>query len=184
MFFKSIFTLGLMASVTVCAPIESAQINNSSNLDLPQIMASISRIANSIDQLVGQLNSWNLSINPAVVIGTNDNLINEILLAADQIKRGASLSLTDALGILAPVQGLSTKVDAIINALKTRQVDINSANLGPTVKDELIKDRAATEELINAIFAKLPMPAVTKLVAQSFAKQITNKLDDAIAHFG
>jgi hypothetical protein len=184
MFFKSIFTLGLMASVAVCAPVESTQSVDSSTLDLPQITASFNRIESSIDQLVYQLNSWNPSISPNAIIGTNGNLINELRNAADQINRGPALGLTEAVGVLTPVQGLATKVDTIIRALQSKQNEINQVQLGRTVKEELIKDRRATGELIDAIFAKLPLPAVTKPIAQPLAKQITDKLEDAISHFG
>lgn len=83
-------------------------------------------------------------------------LLATIKSSATAVQGSSAIGLVDAVGILGPVNVLSSKVDDVVTALLTKKGQFDTAKMSGQVGEQLLADQAATKDLIKAILGKLP----------------------------
>jgi hypothetical protein len=78
---------------------------------------------------------------------------------------------------------MASSVETITGALTAKRADIDKANGGSTVLNNLKSQRAAAKKLTDAIKKNLPMAGLLGAFADPIAKQVTDVLDKAITEW-
>jgi hypothetical protein len=174
---KTLLTLGF-ASMTVAAPIVAGTLNT---FDLPAITDTFNAIQGGIDKMVTDVKAFTGDPQQLVAIQEdNDAILKIINDGTDKVSKSTAMGIMDALGILGPTGTLASKVDEVIAALADKKKLLSDLNLQSIVVKDLTDQRSASDNLIKAIVANLPMPSVLGMIANPIAKQITDKLDAGV----
>ncbi|QDS77077.1 hypothetical protein FKW77_007335 [Venturia effusa] len=173
MHFTALFSLGLLANSVAAAPTRRS---------LSDVQAAFDKIQANIATLVAKINAWDgqaSSVQP--IMDDSKKLHETIQSSATAIQGSSSIGLMDAVGVIGPVNVLSTKVDDVVTALLTKKGQFDAAKVSDKVSGELVQDQAATKELIKAILGRLP--SVTVSIAQPIADGVSQKLDKAVTAY-
>lgn len=148
MHFTTLFSIGLLATSAAAAPTRRS---------LADVQAAFDKIQANIATMVAKINAWDGqpgSVTP--VMDESKALLATIKSSATAVQGSSAIGLMDAVGILGPVNVLSSKVDDVVTALLTKKGQFDTAKMSGQVGEQLLADQAATKDLIKAILGKLP----------------------------
>lgn len=174
MHFATLFPIGLLATTTIAAPTRRS---------LTDVQTAFDKIQDQIAKMVTTINAWDgQASSGAPIMEDSKALLSTIKSSATSIESSSAIGLMDAVGILAPVNVLSAKVDDVVTVLLAKKGQFDSSKMSGEISEQLVQDQTATKLLIKAILGKLP--SMTVGIAQPIADGVSQKLDKAITAYG
>ncbi|KAF5132844.1 Cell wall mannoprotein 1 [Metarhizium anisopliae] len=139
----------------------------------------IQDVLTSVGSGIDGLNSAATGFNGDVdaVKSKADTLVSAIKSGKTKVDGSDDLTLTDALGLTDPVQGLTKKGQSLADNFKSKRSDVEKASACSTVRTQLKDINDNSQALIKSVVSKVPKDAQT--IAQSLAAGLTKVLGQA-----
>ncbi|PHH74442.1 hypothetical protein CDD82_4939 [Ophiocordyceps australis] len=147
--------------------------------DLATVSGVIGTVGSDIDALDTAVKSYNGQSGP--IVQAADTLIQAMKDGTTKVDGSSMLTLTDALGLQAPVKELQGKAENLLTDFKAKKPDIEKAGQCGLVRTKLGDINTNGQALIKAIISKVPQEAQS--IAQSLAAGVTNVLNQAADEF-
>ena len=153
---------------------------------VPNVVRQIATVTGVLDQVGSGIQSLDSAVKG--FSGSGGPLTSAANALTSTINQGTStvsgsqdLSLTDALGLQAPVQALTAKAQTLTNDLLSKRSALEAAGLCETTRSEISDINTASQALIKATVAKVPKAA--QAIAQALAAGLTKVLGEAQSDF-
>jgi hypothetical protein len=164
--FKSILSVGLLASGVFANPITDA----------------LTTIGTGLGSLSKDINAWNGDVVSASDLLTKaQDLLDVINKATPSVTGAAAMPLTEAVNVLKPANQVVKLTQDTINAMIAKKAGFDKAKLSSVVKDTIGKFKTSAGSLVDAVQTKLPDNV--KAVAGSISKQINAAIDKGLAAY-
>jgi hypothetical protein len=150
--------------------------------DAKPVVEALGTISKAVKGLTTSFAKWEGDVNEGAQLVLQAQDILEIIEKASKtIEPIQPLALVDAVNILKPGNELVTDVQKVVETLISKKPAVDKNQLGPIVKDILIKFKTAAAGAIKVITPKLPANVAT--VGDTIGKQIAVALDKGLAAY-
>ncbi|KAK8929130.1 Cell wall mannoprotein 1 [Metarhizium anisopliae] len=139
------------------------------------IQGVLTSVGSGIDGLNSAATGFNGDVD--AVKSKADALVSAIKSGKSKVDSSSDLTLTDALGLTDPVQGLTKKGQALADNFKAKRSDVEKAGACDTVRSELKDINDNSQDLIKSVVSKVPQDAQS--IASSLAAGLTKVLNQA-----
>ncbi|KAM0255038.1 hypothetical protein ACHAQJ_006186 [Trichoderma viride] len=143
--------------------------------DLDTIQGVLDKVSSAIISLDEAAKSFSSNTKP--VVDKAKGLINTINTGKTTVDRSGDLTLSDALGLVSPVQALTKKAQALADDFKARRSNVEKAKGCSIVRNNLGQINSGSQSLTNSIVSKVPQAAQS--IARELASGLTKVLDQA-----
>lgn len=157
----SLFALALGVSASVIGDTPSRV-----ERDLPTITTVINNVGdkiNALDQAATSYNGGDATAFEAAGTALEDTISSGVTT----VQGTSNLTLNDAIALQSQVTTLQSSAEKLVSDLASKKTQIQEANLCATVLDQSTRLNSLSQQLIDAITAKVPA------AAQSIAAQLT-----------
>jgi hypothetical protein len=149
-------------------------------------LADYQNVFNNIGAQVGVVDASVASYVGGSIPGTDvqaesEELVSIINAGATAISGFAALNNLDALSLVSPIQTLTGEVADLVDAVIAAKPNFDADGLSDEVLTNLQDQRAATEDLRDAITPKVP--AALQSIAATLANGIVAEIDRGIAAY-